>query len=484
MLDLVNVKPEHLRTALVDEQAALQQRLVAMGIVPLVKNAKKKGASKAASNLPSVRTGPKPGRIAAAKDQSRTSSAASSFSRASSFSLSEEESRSSIPDHLGASTDRSPALLIDDASAKEIEAAQTKLLKEKDVWEEAGAEPALVERGWNGGTWLADAARDLLRVVDYRRTGSTSFTDLLKVLFSKALGLELDEAQKQELSSRWREALGRGRGGDAEPVYYESVLATLAETLSAVAFADLHIRKSHWCMVYDPELKESLRFHRATGVVHQPSRSSMVSAFDTGPSPRSGAVGRAVSHAMLEAERDVDGQQGIMEEDAFYLILQSSALGLRLFAHDVERIQSEIPPTADGSVVCADVCDQVGEMITAAYADDDVQEAAWCRLWSVEDGIFFFNKQSGTTAYAKPAEFAPGAGDNDIEDLLFVRCAFSDRILHSRMPLAPTPARLKLLHACDQWHSSRVFTPLIGWHCKLRPNTEGFVCSCGRREYG
>jgi hypothetical protein len=53
-----------------------------------------------------------------------------------------------------------------------------------------------------------------------------------------------------------------------------------------------------------------------------------------------------------------------------------------------------------------------------------------------------------------------------------VRCAFFDRDLHSMMmPLVPTPARLK--HACDQWHSSRAFTPLTGWHCKLRPNTEG-----------
>jgi hypothetical protein len=29
-------------------------------------------------------------------------------------------------------------------------------------------------------------------------------------------------------------------------------------------------------------------------------------------------------------------------------------------------------------------------------------------------------------------------------------------------------------HTCSlQWHSSRVFTPLTGSHCKLRPNTEG-----------
>jgi hypothetical protein len=33
-----------------------------------------------------------------------------------------------------------------------------------------------------------------------------------------------------------------------------------------------------------------------------------------------------------------------------------------------------------------------------------------------------------------------------------------DRNLHSRMPLDPTHVRLKLLHACDQWHSSREST--------------------------
>jgi hypothetical protein len=36
-----------------------------------------------------------------------------------------------------------------------------------------------------------------------------------------------------------------------------------------------------------------------------------------------------------------------------------------------------------------------------------------------------------------------------------------------------THVRLKLLHVCDQWHSSRKFTPLTGWHGKLCRNTEG-----------
>jgi hypothetical protein len=56
------------------------------------------------------------------------------------------------------------------------------------------------------------------------------------------------------------------------------------------------------------------------------------------------------------------------------------------------------------------------------------------------------------------------------------RCAFFDRNLHSRMPLVPTPARLKLLQTCDQCYSSRAFTPLTGWHCKLCRNTKGVSC--------
>ena len=46
--------------------------------------------------------------------------------------------------------------------------------------------------------------------------------------------------------------------------------------------------------------------------------------------------------------------------------------------------------------------------------------------------------------------------------LWLVRRAFSNAMLHLRMPLDPTPVRLKRCHACDQWHSSWVFTPLTG----------------------
>jgi hypothetical protein len=41
-----------------------------------------------------------------------------------------------------------------------------------------------------------------------------------------------------------------------------------------------------------------------------------------------------------------------------------------------------------------------------------------------------------------------------------------DRNLHLRMQLVPW-LRLKLLQACDQWHSSRCPLPLTGLHCTL-----------------
>ena len=47
-------------------------------------------------------------------------------------------------------------------------------------------------------------------------------------------------------------------------------------------------------------------------------------------------------------------------------------------------------------------------------------------------------------------------GLDDMKTL--VRSAFFDRNLHSRMPLVPKPVCLKLLHECDQLHSSGMRT--------------------------
>jgi hypothetical protein len=58
------------------------------------------------------------------------------------------------------------------------------------------------------------------------------------------------------------------------------------------------------------------------------------------------------------------------------------------------------------------------------------------------------------------APLAANGGAGVVEVLLFN---------NSFMPLV----RLKLCRVCDQWRSSRVFTPLLPVALELRPNTEG-----------
>jgi uncharacterized protein YdiU (UPF0061 family) len=54
----------------------------------------------------------------------------------------------------------------------------------------------------------------------------------------------------------------------------------------------------------------------------------------------------------------------------------------------------------------------------------------------------------------------PPLGSKNGSEVVPARCAISDRILHSRLPLDPTHVRLTLFHACDQCHSSRESTVL------------------------
>jgi aconitase B len=91
-------------------------------------------------------------------------------------------------------------------------------------------------------------------------------------------------------------------------------------------------------------------------------------------------------------------------------------------------------------------------------------------LWFFGDDIPNVpNKRTGSVCIG--SKIAP-IFYNTMEDSGTVS-AFSDRNLHSRMPLDATHVRLKLLHACDQWHSSRKFTflPVATVNCVA--NTEG-----------
>ena len=84
-------------------------------------------------------------------------------------------------------------------------------------------------------------------------------------------------------------------------------------------------------------------------------------------------------------------------------------------------------------------------------------------LWNLGDmhyngtGGFYENEDAAVEYYRKAAL----AGHPDGPDIVKARCAFSDTNLHSRMLSDRTYVRLKLFHACDQWHSSLAATPLL-----------------------
>jgi hypothetical protein len=83
-------------------------------------------------------------------------------------------------------------------------------------------------------------------------------------------------------------------------------------------------------------------------------------------------------------------------------------------------------------------------------------------------GFLSTNPDFATMVEAEPGIEFMGPGPNAMRYGSSFRQKFT-----LGMPLVPTPARLKLLHACDQWHSSLLSTFLTSSHCKMRPNTKG-----------
>jgi hypothetical protein len=80
---------------------------------------------------------------------------------------------------------------------------------------------------------------------------------------------------------------------------------------------------------------------------------------------------------------------------------------------------------------------------------------------ALQNAISIVRKDINSRATPKSCSMLHGISVVDRKNMTKteVRCAFSDRKLHSGMPLSCTPLiRLKRCHACDQWHSSRVFT--------------------------
>jgi hypothetical protein len=117
----------------------------------------------------------------------------------------------------------------------------------------------------------------------------------------------------------------------------------------------------------------------------------------------------------------------------------------------VSLTASDIVTNTDGTVALSDE-------LFASLASSVVQMMDGLGVTSDQMVIFFTvatedrkrTRKEATTEVKSTVKFTDPS-------LFKVRCAFSDRNLHSRMPLDPRMfARSE--HACDQWQSSRKFT--------------------------
>jgi hypothetical protein len=109
-----------------------------------------------------------------------------------------------------------------------------------------------------------------------------------------------------------------------------------------------------------------------------------------------------------------------MEEDDFYLMLQSSALGLRLTAADIEGIKDELPPEESGIVDYGEVCHDLDDHLETIYKEHPrAKSAEWCRLYTELDGIFYHNKSTQEHKTKRPHLFKPAHSENDIDNFLF-----------------------------------------------------------------
>jgi hypothetical protein len=113
-----------------------------------------------------------------------------------------------------------------------------------------------------------------------------------------------------------------------------------------------------------------------------------------------------------------------------------------------------------------------GKPYVRVSATDCTKHPEWIRdmlvnKWDLDPPRILLAVTGGAMAFDLPPKL-----DEMIKIGKAYGARFSTRSFHSRVPLSFTPLlRLKRCHACDQCHSSRVFTPLTSCHCEVRPNT-------------
>jgi hypothetical protein len=204
------------------------------------------------------------------------------------------------------------------------ELKQETLLAEAEVWEEQAdivLDP-LREMGWQDD-WLELAALDLIRTIDGGRSGWVTSDELLLVLNSPSLGLNLSSSAVAELTvmamattSTDSGALGRisqlrssmkmaTLESGVKLVQYLPLFKQLATLLKSHALSAKGVFEDQWCTIYDGCTQMELRYNKATRETRISPPASVMEAAEAQSTSHHGALGRAVLRVLHQAGRNV-----------------------------------------------------------------------------------------------------------------------------------------------------------------------------------
>ena len=314
----------------------------------------------------------------------------------------------------------------------------------------------LREIGWREN-WLELAGLALCRTIDGGRSGWLAADELLLVLQSPSFGLNLSKNAVSELLTFAVELSNDSSNGgfgaaeghprkvvgsltaDSLTLKYEPLMKVLADKLLLIALSDTEVFADPWCIVYDGCTQVELRYNKATRETRINPPPSVLEPASTGSEMDHGALGRSAARILFAAGRDEEDVAGdgehIMEEDNFYLVLQSGSLGLRLTALDIEGIKDELPPEEDGYVNYGEICNELEDILAAVYHDNPRPVAEeWCRLYNDQDGIFYYNKKTRVDRIKRPRAFKPAHAEDDIDQFLHALFVRQDRTNTGSIP--------------------------------------------------
>lgn len=180
-----------------------------------------------------------------------------------------------------------------------------------------------------------------------------------------------------------------------------------------------HIFDEPWCNVYDPCLGIELQYNKVTQAVRPAEPDTSPVEVISQEKSRSMVV-RALDRFFSDAHaRPADpSRSGSMLCAHYCLLMQSTALGLNLFPEDLAHLDN-----VSGEVSTKDQNDQLCQQLSSVYNARTDPSRDWCRLYTAEDGFFFYNKRTQTAQLRRPDGFRPDIRNSMAEDFVFRQCA-------------------------------------------------------------